>query len=210
MENMKSVLIAEARAIIPSHDPSHDINHALRVLRNAEIIQAREGGDLEVITPAALLHDVVVYPKDHPSSRLSAYESAAVARKLLEEISSYDRSKIDAVEKAIIEHSYSNGHRPTCLESKIVQDADRLEATGAIAIMRTFCSAGVMRKQFYHQDDPFCEKREHECLVYALDLFYSRLMVVKDKMNTMTASRMADERTMFLYDFLSQLKREIR
>src|SRR3989338_4818657 len=113
------------------------------------------------------------------------------------------------VEKAIVEHSYCNGIRPESLDSKIVQDADRLEATGAIAIMRTFCSAGQMRRKFYNMEDPFCEQREPDNYAYAVDLFYKRLLKVQELMNTKTAKRLAEKRTRYLYGFLEQLRDEI-
>lgn len=209
MENLRKRLIEEAEEIISNNDPSHDLGHALRVLGNAQYIAQFEGGDFEVIIPAALFHDVINYPKDAPKAKYAAEESARVVRGILEKLPDYSREKIARVEKAIVEHSYSNGIRPESLDSKIVQDADRLEATGAIAIMRTFCSTGQMRRKFYNPEDPFCEQREPDSLFYAVDLFYKRLLKVKDSMNTETAKRLAEKRTRFLYDFLEQLKEEI-
>jgi len=204
---MKKILIEKAKEIINCDDPSHDIYHTLRVLNNAEYIAKYEGGDLEVIIPSALLHDAVNHPKNDPRSRYSANESAIVAREILKQFPGYDPAKIIKVEESIIEHSYSNGIRPKSLESKIIQDADRLEATGAISIMRTFSSTGQMKRAFYNPEDPFCEQREPGN--YALDLFYKRLLKVGDQMNTKTAKRLAEKRTKFLYSFLEQLKDEI-
>jgi len=95
------------------------------------------------------------------------------------------------------------------LEAKILQDADGLEATGAISIMRTFSSAGSMRKAFYHPSDPFCTKRQPDDMRYALDLFHSRLLVVKDRMNTASAKQIAVRRTGFLKEYLRELKLEL-
>jgi len=207
MKELRNRLIEEARRVIGDEDPSHDLDHALRVLGNAECIAQSEGGDLEVIIPAGLFHDAVNYSKDDPRAKYAAEESARVVREILEKFPDYDREKIARVERAVIEHSYSNGIRPESLDSKIVQDADRLEATGAISIMRTFCSTGQMRRKFYNPEDPFCEQREPSN--YAVDLFYKRLLKVRDLMNTETAKRLAENRTRFLYDFLEQLREEI-
>jgi len=204
---MRKALIQKAKEIINCDDPSHDINHTLRVLNTSEHIAKYEGGDLEVIIPAALLHDSVNHPKNDPKSDYSADESAIVARGILQKFPSYDIKKIPQVEQAIVEHSYSKGIKPDLLESMIVQDADRLEAVGAISIMRTFSSAGQMKMEFYNVNDPFCEQREPGS--YALDLFYKRLLKVKDLMNTKTAEKLAEKRTEFLYSFLEQLKDEI-
>ena len=209
MADLRKKLIEEAEKAISDNDPSHDLGHALRVLSNAEYIARFEGGDLEVIIPAALFHDAVNYQKDDPRAKYAPEESARVVREILEKLPDYNKEKIERVEKAIIEHSYSNGIRPESLDSKIVQDADRLEATGAIAIMRTFCSTGQMKRKFYNPEDPFCEEREPNSLFYAVDLFYKRLLKVNDLMNTETAKRLAEKRTRFLYDFLGQLKDEI-
>ncbi len=204
---MRQRLIEEAKKRINGEDPSHDFDHAMRVLANAEFIASIEGGDLDIIIPAALFHDVIVYPKDSPKSKDSAKDSAEVAREVLQEV--YQEDKIVRVEEAILEHSFGNGIKPESIESRIVQDADRLEATGALAIMRTFCSTGQMRRKLYNSTDPFCEQREPESLIYAVDLFFKRLLKVKDLMNTGTASKLAETRTEFLYSFLEQFRDEI-
>ena len=209
MDKLRNKLIEEARTVIKDDDPSHDLEHALRVLNNAEYIAQFEGGDLEIIIPAALFHDVVNYPKDDPRSKYAPEESARVVRKILEKSQGYKKEKIKRVERAIIQHSYSKGIKPESLNSKIVQDADRLEATGAISIMRTFCSAGQMKNKFYNSKDPFCERREPDSLSYAIDLFYKRLLKIKDLMNTNTAKTLAEKRTRFLYTFLEQLRDEL-
>lgn len=199
-------VIAEKTA---ENDPSHDFEHALRVLRNAERILEREGGDSDVVIPAALFHDAVIYPKNHPKSKDASNESADVAQRALSEIPDYPQDKIALVGDAIRQCSFSKNVRPDSIEAQILQDADRLEATGAISIMRTFASTGQMGRPFYHPDDPFCERREPQSLSYALDLFYGRLLVVGDRMHTETAKEMARERTEFLVTFLNQLKKEI-
>jgi len=206
---LRERLIEEARKVISMNDPSHDWYHALRVLANAEQIAQIEGGDLEVIIPAALFHDAVNYSKDDPRSKFAADESAMVAAKILQSVDCFDKNKIPLVCKAICEHSYGKGITPELLESKIVQDADRLEVTGAIAIMRTFCSSGQMRRIFYNPTDPFCENRTPESLKYAVDLFYGRLLIVNDLMNTSTARELVKVRTHFLKVFLEQLRSEI-
>jgi len=209
ISRLRTWLIEEAKKVISDKDTSHDLNHALLVLNNAEYITQIEGGNLEIIIPAALFHDAVIYPKDSPMSSYSAEESARVARDILESYEGYDKNEIPKVEEAILEHSYSKGIRPKSLESKIVQDADRLGATGAVAIMRTFCSTGQMGRRLYSLSDPFCENREPDSSYYALDLFYKRLLKVRDLMNTPTGKRLAEKRTQFLYLFLDQLKEEL-
>jgi uncharacterized protein len=206
---MKQKLINLAEKYLSNEDPSHDINHALRVLSNAETIVEKEGGDLEIIWPAALFHDIVNYPKNSPKSKYSSRDSAEVTEKILRELDFYPTKKIPQVMTVIVEHSQSNGFKPSSLESKIIQDADRLECTGAIAIMRTFCSSGQMKRTFYNDHDLFCEERVPDKNNYAIDFFYDRLLMISEKMNTDTGKKIAKSRGEFLYLFLEQLKREI-
>ncbi len=209
MQHLREQCIIEARKIISDKDPSHDIHHSLRVICNAEYIARVEGGNLKIIIPAALFHDAITHPKDDPRAQHAPEESARITRAILEQLPDYTEEEIVRVEQAIREHSYSRNITPTSLESQIVQDADRLEATGAIAIMRTFCSTGQMKRQFYHSHDPFCEHRTPTSTQYALDLFYKRLLNVKNHMNTTTARTLAEQRTHFLHVFLKQLRDEL-
>jgi uncharacterized protein len=206
---LKDILISLAKREINNNDPSHDFEHALRVLKNAEMIARHEGGDLDVIIPAALFHDVIVYPKDSKNSHRSSDDSAKKTIKLLHKIKLSPKRKINQVAACIRDCSFLKGINHTTLEAKIVQDADWLEATGAISIMRTYSSTGQMKRPFYHAADPFCLKREPESTKYALDLFYSRLLIVEKKMYTSTAKCMARRRTKFLKIFLSELKSEL-
>ena len=90
-----------------------------------------------------------------------------------------------------------------------MQDADWLEI-GAIGVMRAFSSTGTMKRPFYHLQDPFCEKRDPQPLQYALDVFYTRLLRVQERLNTKTAKKIGKERTTFLHIFLKQLKLELQ
>ncbi len=206
---LKNQLIKIARDKISSQDVSHDFEHAARVLANAERIASLEGGDLEIIIPAALFHDLIVYPKDHPDRFKSQADSAAEAEKILNDLYDFNKEKIEAIKTCIIECSFSKGILPELLESKILQDADGLEATGAISIMRTYSSTGQMKRPFYNSTDPFCEARLPDASQNALDLFYERLLKVGDRMHTNTAKEIAARRTAFLKDFLAAFKLEL-
>lgn len=206
---MKDRLIRIAKANFQAGDPSHDIYHSLRVLKNAEYIVSKEAGDLDIIVPSALFHDIICYPKNSEKSKFSSSESADFAAKVLSEMDNYPNGKIPKVHTSIKECSFSKQIVRESLESKILQDADRLEATGAISIMRTFASAGLMKSMLYNYEDPFCNDREPDSLVYALDLFRTRLLKVKDTMHTQTARIMAEERTKILREFLISLEEEL-
>lgn len=203
-------LICLASREIENEDPSHDINHAFRVLSNAEHIGKKEGADLDILVPAALFHDIITYPKDYHRSENSAQESAARAREILSGIRTYPLEKIPYVSEAIACCSFKKAIIPRTIEAKILQDADGLEATGAIAIMRTFSSTGQMNRPFYDPNDPFCEMRPPKDLEFAIDLFYTRLMQVAGRMHTKTAREIANRRTQYLRDFLEELRLELR
>ena len=90
-----------------------------------------------------------------------------------------------------------------------MQDDDSLEATGAISIMRTFASAGSMGRQFYSEIDPFCVPRIPDDSMFVLDLFFSRLLKVQNRLYTKTAKKIAKRRTLFLKTFLESLKKDL-
>jgi uncharacterized protein len=206
---LKNRLLAIARQEIKGDDPSHDFEHALRVMKNVEIIAKREGGDLDVIIPAALFHDLIVYPKDSRHSEHSSEVSARKTQAILKKIKVFPQNKIKLVASCIRNCSFSKGINHTAREAQIVQDADWLEATGAVSIMRTYSSTGQMERPFYNTGDPFAIQRQPDSTKYALDLFFTRLLVVEKRMYTATAKRIAKRRTRFLKQFLSELKLEL-
>ena len=152
---------------------------------------------------------MIVYPKNSPQSKTETDESAELAGALLREVDGFPVEKIGNVQLAIRQCSYSKGIVPDLLEAKVLQDADRLEATGAISIMRTFSSGGQMNRSFYRPEDPFCKKGEPVPHGSGLDLFYRRLLLVEKGMHTDLARKMAKRRTEFLQAFLKELEIEL-
>ena len=205
---LRKVLIETARKRQPANDPSHDSEHILRVLHLAERLAELTGADLDILVPAALFHDIVVRPKNDAQSRQDTEDSALVAEAILQGIGTFPRQKVPQVMDCIRECSFSRGLKATSIESEILQDADRLEATGAIAIMRTFSSGGQMNRPFYPCDDPMCQ-RGFVRFRSGLDLFFERLLVVGETMNTAGGRVLAKGRTDFLKQFLEQLQHEL-
>jgi uncharacterized protein len=208
---MRAQLVTTALQTIDErgNDPSHDGNHALQVLKNVELLVKTEGGDLDILVPAALLHDVVIYAKNDPKSDQAPAESAELTKEILENLEGYPHDKIPAVMEVIERCSFNKTEEPRTIEGKILRDADKLEATGAVSIMRTFSSGGQMGRPLYHRADPFADKRDADAKEQSLDLFYERLLIAKDRMYTETAKEMAEQRTEILNQFLEQLKKEI-
>lgn len=207
-KQMQACLEQEARRLIDDHDAAHDFEHARRVMVNALGIGAIEGGDPDVLVPAALFHDVVMYPKNDPRSESASRQSAMTAVTILQGFSDYPQEKIESVVEAISNCSFYIESARLSRDSLILQDADRLEATGAIAIMRTFWSAGQMGQSLYNPTDPFSMSAKPDGLKYALDLFQTRLFQVESRMNTMTGRELAVKRTQFLHEFIAQFKDE--
>jgi uncharacterized protein len=202
------VTIANERQV--KGDPSHDFSHVLRVLAMAEKIAVAEGADLEVVIPAALFHDTVVYPKNSPQSLNETEESAVAAGELLAIVGGYPKEKISLVQACIRECSFTKGLTPSSKESAVLQDADLLESTGAIAILRTFTSGGQMQRSLFHPSDPFAKERiVTSPLSNSLDLFYLRLLKVNDRMHSATARSIAERRKIFLETFLEELRIEL-
>lgn len=207
---IKNKLINILKDKIFKDDPSHDVNHTLRVLVLSEKIAKKEKADMDIIVPAAIFHDIINYPKNHIKRLNSSEESANLAKKILEKLDSFPKNKIDKVYDSIRLCSFTKNIKPDFLEAKILQDADSLEAMGAISIMRTFSSAGTLNRPFYSNIDPFCKKRIPDDNKYALDLFFTRLLVVKNRLYTETAKKMARKRFNFLKTFLEELSFELK
>ncbi len=208
--DIKNKLIDIAKDEIGLNDPSHDFSHAMRVLKNVELIAKDEDdADLEILIPAAILHDIIIYQKNDERSKNAQNESADYAREILSKFDDYPKEKIPDVEYAIKTCSYSKNLEHKTIEAKILQDADSLEATGAISIMRTFSSTGQMKRPFYCETDPFCNNRTPNSKKYGLDLFFNRLLIVKHRMYTKTAKEIAERRNEFLISFLDELKIEL-
>lgn len=203
------MLLAEAKGLMENNDPAHDFSHILRVLSIAEAIGKKENADMEILIPAVILHDITKQDKSTPEKRrLSADKSASMASRILQKYS-YPEHKIEKIVHSIAIHSFSKGMKPETIEAKILQDADRLDAIGAIGIARCFAVGGELRRKFYDIDDPRAENREADDGQYSIDHFYKKLLLLKEKMHTETAKEIAEKRHRFMQAFLRELNDEI-
>jgi len=191
-----------------SADASHDINHIERVVKTAGKISAEEGADSEIVITAAWLHDCVMLPKKHPERKTASKLAAEKAVTFLKE-TSFPSNKLTAVHHAIVAHSFSAGIEPETLEAKTVQDADRLDALGAIGIARCFMVGGDLDRPLYNPEDPFCETRNPDDSVWTIDHFYKKLFLLPELLHTESAKKEAETRIRFMKSFLKQLKHEI-
>ena len=189
-------------------DPAHDITHITRVVQNTVRLTEAESGDTAVTIPAAWLHDCVSVAKNSPlrkqASRLAADEGVRFLRSI-----AYPEDLLPQIYHAIEAHSFSANIPTETLEARIVQDADRLEAVGAIGIARCFLTGGSMRTPLYEPSDPFAKDRDLDDRRYTLDHFYCKLMGLADTMKTEAGRAEAIKRTDYMKEFLQQLSSEI-
>ena len=197
-----------AREAARDADPAHDFGHVRRVASSARLIADAEGADIEVVLPAALLHELFSYPKDHPDSPRSGEVCAAQAEAVLAR-EGWPDALAGAVGACIRVHPFSRGLVPETLEGKVLQDADRLDALGAIGVARCFAGGGALGRPFYDPEDPFASARPWDDRAWTLDHFGKKLLKLPETLHTETAQAMAQERTAFLQAFLAQLAREV-
>ncbi len=201
-------LIEEIRPYYEAQDPGHDWAHIQRVVATASMLAEKESALKEVVIPAAYLHDIVNVPKNHPERSRASTLAADKAIKLLEKHLS-DPQYFARIHQAIIEHSFSKGLTPSSIESACVQDADRLDALGAIGILRCTAVNVEMKAKFYDPEDPWALQRELNDKEWMLDHYEVKLLKLQDSFVTAQGRLEAVRRTLFMRAFLNQLKIEI-
>ncbi|HEP0986486.1 phosphohydrolase [Enterobacter ludwigii] len=194
-----------------THDAAHDISHFRRVWMTAQKIMANQAVDSLVVLTACYFHDIVSLPKNHPqrsqSSRLAASKTLDILRRDFPDFSS---ERYAAVEHAIEAHSFSAGIVPHSLEAKIVQDADRLEALGAIGLARVFAVSGALGVALFNAEDPFADARTLNDRAFALDHFQTKLLRLPDTMHTDVGRELAQHNADFLIQFMAKLSAELQ
>jgi len=188
-------------------DSAHDIAHLLRVAlwttRLLEDEALREEG-----VAAALLHDLVNLPKDHPDRARASELSAEAARPLLRG-AGFSPEAEERIALAIRQHSFSRGERPTGPLGRALQDADRLEALGAIGLLRLASTGARMGARYFHPEDPWARSRPLDDRAFSLDHFFTKLLGLPATMNTSAGREEALLRVRPLEAFLGSLEREL-
>jgi uncharacterized protein len=201
-------LLAGAKALYPNNEPGHDFSHITRVLSACQLLSKNQNVNCAVLYAAAILHDVVSVPKNSAERKKASELSAAKAEEILKKYN-YSDSEVAQIATAIKEHSFSAGHQPTSLESALLQDADRLDALGAIGIMRTVSVGAQYGTRYYSETEPLPLSRELDDKTYTIDHFYRKLFKLPALMNTTAGRSEADRRVAFMRVFLEQLESEI-
>ncbi|WP_422123364.1 HD domain-containing protein [Planococcus sp. X10-3] len=195
----------QVKAIYDTFDASHDWQHIERVLGNAERIMEREPADAIIVELAVLLHDVSdpKYKKQGEDPEKEILESLGLSETAKSQITEIIRQ---------VSFKGGNGEAPSSMEAKIVQDADRLDAIGAVGIARAFAYGGAKGRKLYDwAEKPRNHMSEEEYRnkpTSSATHFYEKLLLLKNKMTTETGKQIADERHQFMLSFLEQLKKE--
>ena len=189
-------------------DAAHDAMHIRRVVANARALAEAEQADIAVVLPAAWLHDCVIVPKDSPERTMASRLAAQAAGDFLRRVA-YPAAPIPAIQHAIEAHSFSARIAPRTLEAQVVQDADRLDALGAVGIARTLMLGGAMGKPLYDTEEPFPVTRIADDRENVLDHFFVKLLTLSETMQTPAGREEAARRTAFMRHYLDQLAAEI-
>ena len=207
---MKSLelLKKEIEKLTVKNDAAHDFEHIMRVYRNTKKLCKSEEVNPKLVLCAALLHDIASFPKSDKRSKTSSKKSSILAEKILKKYN-FSKNEIQIICNAILDHSFSKNKVPKTIEGKILQDADRLDAIGAIGIARAFAVGGHENRSFYNKLDPFCIKRSPDDKKWTLDHFFRKLLLLEKLMNTKSAKIEAKKRTKIIKKYLDDLKREI-
>jgi len=185
-------------------DGAHDRNHLHRVWRNAgPLLAAYPDADALVVMAACYLHDLVNLPKNHGERHLASRQAAQLARRLLAE-GGFPDDKLEPVVHAIETHSFSAGLTPLTIEAKIVQDADRLDALGAVGLARLFYTAGRVNSSLAHAGDPLGRHRSLDDKAYALDHIDTKLAALPAMMQTAGGRALAQARLASLIAFRAE------
>lgn len=189
-------------------DGAHDLQHLHRVWHSAQqLLRHYPQADALVVMVACYLHDLVNLPKNDPQRHLASRASARVASDKLAALG-FPAELLNAVAHAIEAHSFSAALPANSIEAKIVQDADRLDALGAIGLARLFYTAGRMGIALADGADPLARQRAPDDRTFALDHIEQKLATLPGAMQTAAARALAAERMAALTAFRQQFGEE--
>lgn len=205
-----------------ARDGAHDWAHLLRVHRlsrqiweeehdaSADALSLSREESWCALALAALFHDVVNVPKDSPQRSLASTLSADHAVEWARVRTDLTSRQLEVLHHAISAHSFSAGLEARTLEARVLSDADKLDALGAIGIARTFAVGGKLGRQLAHEGDPLGKAgRAHDDRLYGVDHFYCKLFELKSRMHTRRGRQIAEERERFMRTFLDQFELEM-
>jgi len=187
-------LLGAVAPLYERNDPAHDLAHALRVTSIAEKIAAEEGGDLRVILPGALCHDLGRWEAPSHSDANGAFIASLL------EGQGYDAEATRKIVRVVMRHSLRGPTPPETLDEKIVFDADKLESLGAIGIGRCFAVSGSLDQELF---------ASQASAVTAQSMLTDHLSRSYDRLHTASARRLGKTRYAFLMNYIDQLESEL-
>ena len=209
MEEILKQLENEIKSLFHKENSGHDFYHLKRTLNNALAIQEKEGGDRLIIAVSAILHDIHRIIQKETGKFCPPEDSLPKVKEILDKTNLTEEQK-EKVLHCIKFHEVYNfdGSKNivTDTETLILQDADNLDAIGAVGIGRTFSYGGAYNTIMWDPEKPFDREKFKESVEdpSTVHHFYSKLLKLKDNMNTETAKKMADERHKFMELFLQE------
>ncbi len=213
--SMSAATVAHWEQVFEAHvktieaaDAGHDISHIKRVVKSAKQFCREEQANMWVVLPAAWLHDCVQVSKDSPLRTQASKLAADHAVELLTNWQ-YPEVYLADIHHAIVAHSFSAKVTCQTLAAQVVQDADRMDALGAIGICRTLLVGAGFGNPLTFHEDPFCYHRAANDQAAIIDHFYTKLLQLKDSFQTQSARQEADKRDAFMRLFLQQLEQEM-
>jgi len=196
--------IEEARQYYTDADAAHDFDHVLRVLALAERIGQAEGANMEIVRAAVLLHDVA-RAEEERTGICHAKRGAERARQIL---AGHPADKVEAVAQAIASHRFRDEVTPQTLEAKVLYDADKLDAIGAIGIARAYALAGKRSQRLWASLSAPVSGSENPDQT-PLHEFAFKLSRLKEALFTTTARQIAEDRHQYMIDFFARLEAEV-
>ena len=201
-------MVSTARQACAGRNAGHDFSHVERVTGMAWEIAGHEPCDRGVVLAAALLHELVNHPKNHERSSRSGLDCAREALALLESTGA-EAGLANRVAECVASHGWSAGKAPPSTEAAVLQDADRLDALGAIGLARCIATGVEMGAALFHPEDPFALGRELDDKAFSLDHLPRKLFRLTESFHTRAAREMARSRALFLRHFVERLAGEL-
>ncbi len=186
MDKFSSDLFDEIKNVIPKFG-THGFEHTLRVYNTCKFIGERNNVNMKLLLAAALLHDIARNEKDH--AQTGAIKATGILKKY-----NLNTPEIEYIAKIISTHSFSGKNFPENLEQRILSDADKLDALGAVGIYRTAMYSG----------------EHHRSIEDFVEHFHNKLLKLKGQLFTDEAKQMAESRISYMVNFLEQLDKEIK
>lgn len=206
-EKFYEELKEKVKEIIQEGDGGHDLDHLLRVYNNALLLSKGELVDLDVVKVSALLHDIA-RPLQDKEKICHAEEGAKMATEILEKMN-FPKDKIPKIASVIATHRYSKQLEPETKEAAIIQDADRLDALGAITIARIFAYGGKKNRLLHTPEISPMKVYDGSESSSGINHFYEKILKIKpENFHTKKAQEIAKGRSDFVKQFVERFEKE--